>query len=115
MGNQIGQTICPNIASESAPINLGNDDESVDGVFKIVTEGYLILIIGIVGLFGNGASLWTFSRQKIHRTLHNRLLVLTIYDAVSYSQKFDNFLNNTMHPCSFLIYASTTHLGETRV
>ena len=85
MGNQIGHNICPNTSSESAPINLGNDDESVDVLFKIVTEGYLILIIGIVGLFGNGASLWTFSRQKKHRTFHNLLLVLTIYDAVSYS------------------------------
>ena len=91
MGNQVGQTICPNTASESSPTDLGNDNEYVDGVFKIVTEGYLILIIGIVGLFGNGASLWTFSRQKIHRTFHNLLLVLAIYDMVRYSQKFDIF------------------------
>ena len=80
MGNTFGQTICQhhNVTdSEFQDIQDGPDP------FQLVTEGYLILVIGLVGLLGNIASIWTFSRQRIHRTFHNLLLVLTIFDTVS--------------------------------
>ena len=78
MGNTFGQTICQhhNVTDSES----GFKDEP--DPFQLVTEGYLILVIGLVGLLGNMASIWTFSRQRIHRTFHNLLLVLTIFDTV---------------------------------
>ena len=52
--------------------------------FEWATEGVLILIIGILGLLGNCISIWSFSRQKVHRIFHNLLLILAIFDIVSY-------------------------------
>ena len=78
MGNKIGQTICQHDNVTDSEIGFQDGPDT----FKLVTEGYLILIIGIVGLLGNIASIWTFSRQRIHRTFHNLLLVLTIFDTV---------------------------------
>ena len=51
--------------------------------FEWVTEGLLIFIVGIIGLFGNGVSIWTFWRQRVHRIFHNLLLILAIFDMVS--------------------------------
>lgn len=53
--------------------------------FEWATEGVLILIIGILGLLGNCISIWSFSRQKVHRIFHNLLLILAIFDIVSKS------------------------------
>ena len=51
--------------------------------FEWVTEGLLIFIFGVVGLFGNGVSVYTFWRQRVHRIFHNLLLSLAIFDMVS--------------------------------
>ncbi len=54
-----------------------------------MTEGVLVLVVGVAGVVGNGASVWTFSRQRVHRIFHNLLLVLAIFDivrTVRYSQ-----------------------------
>jgi hypothetical protein len=50
--------------------------------FQWATEGVLILVVGILGLFGNIISIWTFSKQRVHRIFHNLLLVLAIFDIV---------------------------------
>ena len=50
--------------------------------FEWVTEGLLIFIIGVIGFFGNGLSVWTFWRQRVHRIFHNLLLSLAIFDMV---------------------------------
>ncbi len=42
-----------------------------------------MFLVGIAGLAGNGISIWTFSRQRVHRIFHNLLLVLAIFDIVS--------------------------------
>ena len=55
--------------------------------FEWFTEGLFILIVGIVGLLGNCISIWTFSRQKVHRIFHNLLLFLAIFDIVSTPKK----------------------------
>lgn len=55
--------------------------------FQLITEGYLIFIIGCIGLLGNVISIWTFSRQRIHRIFHNLLLVLTIFDTVRHNSR----------------------------
>ena len=51
--------------------------------FEWITEGLLIFVFGIIGLIGNGVSVWTFWRQRIHRIFHNLLLTLAIFDMVS--------------------------------
>lgn len=50
--------------------------------FQWWTEGVMILAVGTLGLLGNCASIWTFSRQRVHRVFHNLLLVLAIFDIV---------------------------------
>ena len=55
-----------------------------EDVFAWVVEGVLILMAFLVGLFGNGFSIVIFSRQKVHRIFHHLLLLLAIFDMVSY-------------------------------
>ena len=50
--------------------------------FEWITEGLLIFVFGIIGLLGNGVSIWTFWRQRVHRIFHNLLLSLAIFDMV---------------------------------
>ena len=59
-------------------------DEEEGGIdwFCWLVEGVFIMIVGSLGLLGNSLSLYTFSRQKVHRIFHNLLLTLTIYDLV---------------------------------
>ena len=56
--------------------------------FEWVTEGLLIFIIGVIGFFGNGLSVWTFWRQRVHRIFHNLLLSLAIFDMVRINIQF---------------------------
>ena len=65
--------------------------------FQWSTEGLLILIVGVIGVFGNGVSIWTFSRQRVHRIFHNLLLVLAIFDIVS---RVVSFAAAAAHPLS---------------
>ena len=64
--------------------------------FEWVTEGLLIFIIGVIGFFGNGMSVWTFWRQRVHRIFHNLLLSLAIFDMVRYSLKDSKYQNITI-------------------
>ena len=50
--------------------------------FEWVFEGLFIFLAGGIGVLGNGISMWTFSRQKVHRIFHNLLLTLAIFDLV---------------------------------
>ena len=59
-----------------------------------MTEGLLILIVGVIGVVGNGVSLWTFWRQRVHRIFHNLLLVLAIFDIVSPAESILLFLRD---------------------
>ena len=60
--------------------------------FEWVTEGLLIFIIGVIGFFGNGLSVWTFWRQRVHRIFHNLLLSLAIFDMVRINIQFYKYL-----------------------
>ena len=53
-----------------------------EDLFCWTIEGVCILIIGIIGLFGNSCSMVLFSRQKVHRIFHHLLLLLTCFDMV---------------------------------
>ena len=52
-------------------------------MFEWATEGVLISVVGGVGILGNFISIYTFSRQKVHRIFHNLLLFLALFDVVS--------------------------------
>ena len=60
--------------------------------FEWVTEGLLIFIIGVIGFFGNGLSVWTFWRQRVHRIFHNLLLSLAIFDMVRINIQFYKYI-----------------------
>ena len=47
-------------------------------------EGVLTLVAALIGYLGNIYSLKVFSRQKDHKTFHHLLLLLAIFDTVSY-------------------------------
>ena len=64
--------------------------------FEWVTEGLLIFIIGVIGFFGNGLSVWTFWRQRVHRIFHNLLLSLAIFDMVRNKNQY-SILQITIH------------------
>jgi hypothetical protein len=53
-----------------------------EDTFEWVFEGLFIFIAGNIGILGNCISIWTFSRQKVHRIFHNLLLTLAIFDVV---------------------------------
>ena len=61
---------------------LGLNDDGVHGMLKFLLEGVLLLAVALVGLIGNFTSFVTISRQKIQRTFHNLLLLLTVFDMV---------------------------------
>ena len=48
-----------------------------------ILEGVLLLFIALVGLTGNIISFVTILSQKVQKTFHNLLFLLTIFDMVS--------------------------------
>ena len=83
------------------------EDFAVEGgVFGFVTEGLLIFIIGLLGLVGNAISIWTFSRQRVHRIFHNLLLVLALFDIVSFNCKTPRtFFSHVLETLLFEIFS----------
>lgn len=66
-----------NETSSSQEINYKED------LFCWTVEGIGILIIGLIGVFGNSCSMVLFSQQKVHRIFHHLLLLLSVFDLVS--------------------------------
>ena len=54
-----------------------------EDLFCWTIEGVGILVIGLIGVFGNSCSMVLFSRQKVHRIFHHLLLLLSFFDLVS--------------------------------
>ena len=77
----IGGNLSTNMSTSS---DLAEEDDMflVDW-FEWLMEGVLIFVVGNIGLLGNGVSIWTFSKQRVHRIFHNLLLVLALFDMVS--------------------------------
>ena len=67
--------------STDAEVNYKED------LFCWTIEGVGILIIGLIGVFGNSCSMVLFSRQKVHRIFHHLLLLLSVFDLVSLQKK----------------------------
>ena len=61
---------------------LEGDDEGIHGMLTFLLEGVLLLAVALVGLIGNLISFVTIFRQKIQKTFHNLLFLLTVFDMV---------------------------------
>ena len=61
------------------------DEEDTDWAYQHTTfilEGVLLLIVAIIGLAGNLMAIVTILSQKVQKTFHDLLLVLTVFDMV---------------------------------
>ena len=61
---------------------LEENDAGVHGMMTFLLEGVLLLAVALVGLIGNLISFITIFRQKIQKTFHNLLFLLTVFDMV---------------------------------
>ena len=52
-------------------------------MLTFLLEGVLLLAVALVGVSGNLISFVTIFRQKIQKTFHNLLFLLTVFDMVS--------------------------------
>ena len=57
-------------------------DDGIYGMLTFLLEGVLLLAVALVGLLGNLISFVTIFRQKIQKTFHNLLFLLTVFDMV---------------------------------
>ena len=60
-----------------------DDDDGIYGMLTFLLEGVLLLAVALVGLCGNLISFVTIFSQKIQKTFHNLLFLLTVFDMVS--------------------------------
>ena len=68
-----------------------------DDMFCWMVEGVCILIIGLIGVFGNSCSMVLFSRQKVHRIFHHLLLLLSCFDMVSFIKRVMDICGDILH------------------
>ena len=62
-----------------------DDQEDTDWVYKttaFILEGVLLLLVAVVGLAGNIMAIVTILSQKVLKTFHDLLLLLTVFDMV---------------------------------
>ena len=52
-------------------------------IVTFIFEGIVLLIVALVGLAGNLASFITIFNQKVQKTFHSLLFLLSIFDMVS--------------------------------
>ena len=62
---------------------LEENNDGVHGMMTFLLEGVLLLAVALVGLCGNLISFVTIFSQKIQKTFHNLLFLLTVFDMVS--------------------------------
>ena len=79
----------PSLGNTSLDVIQGMPDEEMglylDNTNYLVTfifEGIVLLIVALVGLVGNLASFITIFSQKVQKTFHNLLFLLTLFDMV---------------------------------
>ena len=61
---------------------LEGKDDGFHGMLTFLLEGVLLLAVALVGLCGNLISFVTIFSQKIQKTFHNLLFLLTVFDMV---------------------------------
>lgn len=62
-----------------------DEEDMGDNTSYLVTfifEGIILLIVALVGLVGNFASFVTILKQKVQKTFHSLLFLLSIFDTV---------------------------------
>ena len=74
--------------------NFEDLDDTVYQTTAFILEGILLLIIAIVGLAGNLMAIFTILSQKVQKTFHDLLLVLTVFDMVCTVGKLKLFYNS---------------------
>ena len=93
-----------------------------EDLFCWTIEGVGILVIGLIGVFGNSCSMVLFSRQKVHRIFHHLLLLLSFFDLVSiYHRKYFHYLLEIKpfglefqnSRCLFTEFPNFNHFGPT--
>ena len=60
------------------------EERDVHGMLTFLLEGVLLLAVALVGLSGNLISFVTIFSQKIQKTFHNLLFLLTVFDMVRF-------------------------------
>ena len=96
--------------STDAEVNYKED------LFCWTIEGVGILIIGLIGVFGNSCSMVLFSRQKVHRIFRHLLLLLSVFDAINRETlrgipQFDRFeFGGIINPADFFQLERQTNL-----
>ena len=63
---------------------LEGKDDGFHGMLTFLLEGVLLLAVALVGLGGNLISFVTIFSQKIQKTFHNLLFLLTVFDMVRF-------------------------------
>ena len=66
--------------------------DNTNYLVTFIFEGVVLLIVALVGLVGNLASFITIFSQKVQKTFHSLLFLLSIFDMVrgAFSIKLDN-------------------------
>ena len=72
--------------SHRIPVEEGEEMEGSIGptndIVTFIFEGIVLLIVALVGLAGNFASFITICSQKVQKTFHSLLFLLSIFDMV---------------------------------
>ena len=77
-GNSSGDLTLPEIPEDEDP----GDHTSASYLVEFIFEGVILLIVALVGLVGNFASFVTIFNQKVQKTFHSLLFLLSIFDTV---------------------------------
>ena len=71
-----------NITQEISEVDEGEFLEHTSYLVTFIFEGIVLLIVALVGLVGNLASFITIFSQKVQKTFHSLLFLLSIFDMV---------------------------------
>ena len=91
---QFSSSLLGNASLEAmAELDMGDIMDHTNYLVTFIFEGIVLLIVALVGLVGNLASFITIFSQKVQKTFHSLLFLLTIFDMVrraSLSNLIDN-------------------------
>ena len=60
-----------------------SSNDPTNDIVTFIFEGIVLLIVALIGLAGNLASFITIFNQKVQKTFHSLLFLLSIFDMVS--------------------------------
>ena len=74
-----------NLSGDLTGHEILEEEDSGDQISYLVTfifEGVILLFVALVGLLGNFVSFVTIFNQKVQKTFHSLLFLLSIFDTV---------------------------------